>query len=125
MKPKKNPVTKALGAGAKAAVKAIKPAAKPAKRVTSNNRQAFDRPVSGASAKQLVQKYGGKDLAISENVKIKKATSPSGRVSIGGGANQVMNQNVRASLKNTTKAEAKANARGLKAANKPKPKKSK
>jgi hypothetical protein len=120
IKPKKSPITKALGAGAKAVIKAVKPAAKPAKRVISNSRQAYDYTVPGSGAKNVVPKMGNRDVQISENVKIKKVQSPTGKSHVRGGAAQVMNQNVRASLKNTTKAEAKANARGLKAANKKK-----
>jgi hypothetical protein len=90
------------------------------KKVVSRGRQAFDTPVSGSSAKSVIPKMGKGSLQISKNVAIKNAASPSGKVSISGGANQVMSQNVRASLKKgMTKAEAKANARGLKAANKP------
>lgn len=105
--------------GRKSTANAIK--SKPAR---NSKRQAFDIPVDSRSRK-TVATYGGKsgDLQISKNVKIKKATTPSGRTSVGGGAGQVMNQNVRASLR-TTKAEAKANARGLKAANKNKSTKS-
>ena len=63
----------------------------------------------------------GRDSQISENVSIKDTVSPSGKEYIRGGAAQVMNQNSRLSAKaNKTKAEAKANARGLKAANKKK-----
>ena len=90
------------------------------KKVVSTKRQAFDTPVSRSSAKDVVPKMGRDNLQISENVAIKNAKSPSGKVSIRGGANQVMNQNTRISLKKgMTKAEAKADARGLKAANKP------
>lgn len=99
------------------------------KKVVSRSRQAFDTPVSGSGSKRVVTSFPktvkASDLAISENVKIKNAVTPSGKTFVKGGASQVMNQNVRASLKNTTKAEAKANARGLKAANKPIKKKSK
>ena len=87
------------------------------KKVVSTKRQAFDKPVSGSSAKEVIPKMGTRNLKISENVAIKNAKSPSDKVSIRGGVAQVMNQNVRASIK-TNKAEAKANSRGLKAANK-------
>ena len=100
-----------------AAKKTVKATVK--KKVVSGKRQAFDGPVSRSSAKDVIPKMGKDNLQISKNVAIKNAKSPSGRVSIRGGAGQVMSQNVRASLKNVTKAEAKANARGLKAANKP------
>ena len=91
------------------------------------SRQAGDYPVPGKSAKQTMIKVGssptanyryGKDAQISKNVKIKETTSPSGKQFIRGGAAQVMNQNSRLTTK-LTKAEVKANARGLKAANKP------
>ena len=118
------------GRGVKAAsmaVKAVK-AAKSAKAVKSS-RQAGDFPVSGSSAKKVMRKItadakyvAGRDSAISENVKIKNTVSPSGRESMRGGASQVFNQTVRNMLP-VSKAEAKANARGLKAANKPKGKK--
>ena len=107
-----------------AVVKSSKPAAK----VVSMNRQAYDKPVSRLSAKEVmptVQKSSrvkypyGEHVQISENVKIKDTISPSGKRYIRGGASQVMSQNVRASIK-MNKAEAKANARGLKAANKKK-----
>jgi hypothetical protein len=118
MKPKKNPVTKLIGAGAKAAIKAVKPAAKPKKRVISNSRQVYDYTVPGLNAKKVVPKMGRQNAQISKNVNIKNAQSPSGKQSISGGAAQVMNQNARLGIK-ANKAEAKANARGLKAANKP------
>ena len=89
-------------------------------------RQAGDYAVSGKSAKQTMPKAGkanaeyryGKDSQISKNVSIKDTTSPSGKQFIRGGSAQVMNQNARLTQP-LTKAEAKANARGLKAANKP------
>lgn len=99
----------------KSAKKAVKATVK--KKVISRGRQAFDRPVSRSSAKEVTPKMGKGNLQISENVAIKNAKSPSGKVSIRGGAAQVMNQNVRAGIK-ANKAEAKANARGLRAANK-------
>jgi hypothetical protein len=91
------------------------------------SRQAGDYAVSGKSAKQTMIKVGssptanyryGRDAMISKNVTIKDTTSPSGKQFIRGGASQVMNQNSRLTTK-LTKAEVKANARGLKAANKP------
>jgi hypothetical protein len=99
--------------GKKSTANAIK--SKPAR---NSKRQAFDIPVDSRSRK-TVQSYGsrGSDLKISENVKIKRAVTPGGRSSVGGGTGQVMNQNVRATIK-PNKAEMKANARGLKAANK-------
>ena len=106
----KKAITKAASKTAKATVK---------KKVVSAKRQAFDGPVSRSSAKDVIPKMGRNNLQISKNVAIKNAKSPSGKVSIRGGAGQVMSQNVRASLRNVTKAEAKANARGLKAAQKP------
>jgi hypothetical protein len=102
-----------------AAKKTVKATVK--KKVVSTKRQAFDVPVSRSSAKEVLPKMGRKSVQISENVAIKNAKSPSGKVSIKGGAAQVMNQNVRAGIK-MNKPEAKANARGLKAANKSKPK---
>jgi hypothetical protein len=107
-----NPIVKVAGA----AIKAVK-GNKPVKKVVSRNRQAYDYPVPGAGAKNMVPKMGRKNAQISKNVSIKNAESPSGKQSIRGGAAQVMNQNVRTSIK-TNKSEAKANARGLKAANK-------
>lgn len=91
------------------------------------SRQAGDYAVSGKSAKQTMIKVGssptanyryGRDAMISKNVTIKDTTSPSGKQFIRGGASQVMNQNSRLTTK-LTKSEVKANARGLKAANKP------
>jgi len=111
---KKSIVTKVAGA----AIKAITKSSKPAKKVVSRNRQAYDYPVSGAGAKNMVPKMGRKNAQISKNVSIKNAESPSGKQSIRGGAAQVMNQNARTSIK-ANKSEAKANTRGLKAANKP------
>ena len=98
------------------------------KKNSKSSRQAGDYAVSGKSAKDTMMKTGkapdgnyryGRDSQISENVSIKDTVSPSGKEYIRGGAAQVMNQNSRLSAKaNKTKAEAKANARGLKAANK-------
>jgi hypothetical protein len=91
------------------------------------SRQSLDVPISGSSAKRnsLVvgkspsMKYRyGKDTSISKNVKIKDTVSPSGKSFIRGGAVQVINQNARLTT-SLSKAEVKANARGLKAANKP------
>jgi len=113
--PKKNIVTKVAGA----AIKAVTKSNKPAKKVISRNRQVYDIPVAGNSAKMLGKKMGKGDVTISSNVKLKNVKSPSGKTSVGGGASQVMLQNVRAGIK-TNKSEAKANTRGLKAANKKK-----
>lgn len=105
-------------------VKALSAAKKAAPKASA--RQAGDYAVPGKSAKQTMPKAGkanaeyryGKNSQISKNVSIKDTTSPSGKQFIRGGAAQVMNQNARLTAK-VTKAEAKANARGLKAANKP------
>jgi hypothetical protein len=99
-----------------AAKKTVKATVK--KKVVSAKRQAFDGPVSRSSAKDVIPKMGRNNLQISKNVAIKNAKSPSGKVSIRGGAGQVMSQNVRSTIK-MNKPEAKANARGLKAAKKP------
>jgi predicted secreted Zn-dependent protease len=96
----------------------------------ASSRQDGDYAISGKSAKQLMPKAGkadakysfGRDTQISKNIKIKDTTSPSGKQFIQGGSAQVMNQNARLT-KPLTKAEIKANARGLKAANKPKARK--
>jgi len=116
------------GRGAKIAVTAAKAvkATKTAKAVnaTKSSRQAGDYAVKGSSAKSTISNAGkadapyryGKDAQISGNVSIKNATSPSGKQSIRGGSAQVMNQNARLNAP-LSKAEAKANARGLKAAN--------
>ena len=109
------------GRAAKVAVTAAK-AAKATKAVNSS-RQAGDYVVKGSSAKSTIPNAGkadapylyGKDAQISSNVSIKNATSPSGKQSIRGGSAQIMNQNARLSAP-VSKAEAKANARGLKAA---------
>ena len=116
-------VAKAVGTAAKA-VKATK-AAK-ATKATKSSRQAYDYPVSKESAKATMRKTGtrdaryvdGRDTQISKNVNIKDTTSPSGKVHIRGGAAQVVNRELRESMVGYSKAEAKANARGLKAANK-------
>jgi hypothetical protein len=95
-----------------AAKKAVKKTA-----TKGRSRQAGDFAVS--SKRNTPAKNMGKDSArISQDVTIKNATSPSGKVSLGKGGAQVFNQNTRLMLK-TSKSEAKANARGLKAANKP------
>ena len=107
------------------AVKAGK-AAKAAKSAKSS-RQAYDYPVSKESAKTTMGKAGtrdakysdGRDTQISKNVSIKNTKSPSGGIHIRGGAAQVFNRELRESALGYSKAEAKANARGLKAANKP------
>jgi hypothetical protein len=112
-------VAKAVGTTAKA-VKTAK-AAKTAK----SSRQAGDYAISKESAKNTMPKYGsgggnyrfGRDTDISKNVKIKDTMSPSGKIYIRGGAAQVDKQNARLATP-LSKAEAKANARGLKAANK-------
>jgi hypothetical protein len=112
---------KAAGTAAKA-VKATKAA-----KATKSSRQAYDFPVSGKSAKTTMGKAGtrdakyvdGRDTQISKNVSIKNTKSPSGGISIRGGAAQVFNRELRESALGYSKAEAKANARGLKAANKP------
>jgi hypothetical protein len=117
------------GRAAKIAVTAAKAAktAKAAKAVKTakSSRQAGDYAISGKSAKNVMPKYGsgggnyrfGRDTDISDNVKIKDTMSPSGKVYIRGGAAQVDKQNARLTAP-LSKAEAKANARGLKAANK-------
>lgn len=108
------------------AVKAAKTAkAAKAAKTAKSSRQAYDYPVSGKSAKQVIPNVGkakaeyryGKDMDISKTVKIKDAVSPSGRTTSRGGALQVERQNTRLAAP-LSKAEAKANARGLKAANK-------
>ena len=100
------------------AVAKVAKAAKTAKAASksASSRQAGDVVISGKSAKNVVPKMGTKSTDISENVSIKNAKSPSGKVYLTGGAGQVFKQNYR-SIIGTTKAEAKANARGLKAAN--------
>jgi hypothetical protein len=90
------------------------------------SRQSLDVPISSSSAKKYSLMPGkspnmnyryGKDTSISKNVKIKDTVSPSGKSFIRGGAVQVINQNARLTT-GLSKAEVKANARGLKAANK-------
>lgn len=114
------------GRAVKVAVTAAK-AAKGAKaaKTAKSARQAYDYPVSGKSANKVIPNVGkakaeyryGKDMDISKTVKIKDAVSPSGRTTSRGGALQVERQNTRLAAP-LSKAEAKANARGLKAANK-------
>jgi hypothetical protein len=108
-------VVKGVQAASKVA-KAAK-AAKVASKSTSS-RQTGDIVISGKSAKNVVPKMGPRSTDISENVSIKNAKSPSGKVYLTGGAGQVFKQNYRL-IARGTKAEAKADARGLKAANKP------
>jgi len=116
----------ARAAAKKAATKVVKKVAtKKAASSAKSSRQAYDYPVSGKSANKVIPNVGkadakysyGKDMAISKNVKIKDAVSPSGRITSRGGALQVERQNTRL-VAPLSKAEAKANARGLKAANK-------
>lgn len=84
-----------------------------------------DYVVGGSASKRMMPKAGkadtnyrfGRDTELSNNVKIKDTKSPSGKVTYAGGTLQVLNQNARLT-RPLTKAEAKANARGLKAANK-------
>jgi hypothetical protein len=72
--------------------------------------------ISGRAGRAVTPTYkGGGNSQISENVKIVGSKSPSGKASIRGGSGQVLGENLRTSAK-TTPAEAKANARGLKAA---------
>jgi hypothetical protein len=116
------------GRAVKVASMAVKSgkAAKAAKSAKSS-RQAYDYPVSKESAKTTMGKAGtrdakyvdGRDTQISKNVSIKNTKSPSGGIHIRGGAAQVFNRELRESALGYSKAEAKANARGLKAANKP------
>ncbi len=79
-------------------------------------RQAGDYAVSGSRSKLTVPNMKGKSLEISKNVAIKNGMSPSGKVNIRGSVAQVSNQNYRLTAP-LSKAEAKGNARGLKAAN--------
>ena len=100
--------------------------ARKASTVAKSSRQAGDYAISGKSAKNVMPKAGsgggnyrfGRDTQITKNVSIKNTTSPSGKVDIRGGAAQAMRQEDRLSQP-LSKAEAKGNARGLKAANKP------
>jgi hypothetical protein len=85
-----------------------------------------DYVVSGRASKNMMPKAGkadadyryGRDTELSRNIKIKDTKSPSGKTTYTGGTLQVISQNDRL-LRPLTAAEAKANARGLKAANKP------
>jgi hypothetical protein len=85
-----------------------------------------DYVVGGRGSKNMMPKAGkadakysfGRDTELSRNIKIKDTKSPSGKTRYTGGTLQVLNQNARLA-RPLTKAEAKANARGLKAANKP------
>jgi len=85
-----------------------------------------DYVVSGRASKNTMPKAGkadadyryGRDTELSNNVKIKDTKSPSGKTTYTGGTLQVISQNDRL-LRPLTAAAAKANARGLKAANKP------
>lgn len=118
MKMKKQEVP--LSGIGKAAAKAVGKVLGKKTAAKGSSRQAGDYVVSGSSAKRTMPKVyanreKGKDFAIGENVKIKNTVSPSGRVFVRGGATQVVRENLR-STKPLTKAEAKANARGLKAA---------
>ncbi len=120
MKMKKQEVP--LSGLGKAAAKAVSKVIGKKTIAKGGSRQAGDYPVSGSSAKRTMPKIyanreKGKDFAISENVKIKNTVSPSGKVFVRGGVTQVVRENLRPSGA-LTKAEAKANARGLKAANK-------
>jgi len=98
--------------------------ARKASTAAKSSRQAYDYAVSGKSANKVIPNVGkakaeyryGKDMDISKTVKIKDAVSPSGRTTSRGGALQVERQNTRLAAP-LSKAEAKGNARGLKAAN--------
>jgi hypothetical protein len=87
--------------------------------------ESGDYVVGGRASKNMMPKAGkantnyrfGRDTELSNNVKIKDTKSPSGRVTYTGGTLQVVNQNARLTNR-LSAAEAKANARGLKAANK-------
>lgn len=75
--------------------------------------------ISGSAGRSVTPTYrNGGNAQISENVKIVGAKSPSGKVSLRGGSSQVLNESLRSGAK-TSASEAKANARGLKAANGP------
>jgi hypothetical protein len=106
-----NPVVKIVGKIAKEVIKknskkTLMPKLTKKSATKASSRQDGDYATSGKSAKQLMPKAGKADT-----------TSPSGKQFIRGGSAQVMNQNARLT-KPLTKAEIKANARGLKAANK-------
>jgi aspartate 1-decarboxylase len=98
--------------------------ARKASTVAKSSRQAGDYAISGKSAKNVMPKAGsgsgnyrfGRDTEITKNVSIKNTKSPSGKIDIRGGAAQAMRQEDRLSQP-LSKAEAKGNARGLKAAN--------
>ena len=100
--------------------------ARKASTAAKSSRQAGDYVISKESPKRVMTKAGsgggnyrfGRDTEITKNVSIKDTKSPSGKVSITGGAAQAMRQEMRLSQP-VSKAEAKGNARGLKAANKP------
>ena len=97
--------------------------ARKASTADKSSRQAGDYAISKNSAKRVIPNMSsldkkGKTLQISSNVGIKNGVSPSHKVYIQGGSSQVMNQNARLTA-SLSKAEAKGNARGLKAANKP------
>lgn len=121
MKMKKQEVP--FGGIAKAAAKGVAKLVGKKTAAKGSSRQAGDYPVSGSRANKTIPRMiaiggGSKPLVISKNVGIKNGVSPSGKVIIRGGAGQVIRQNERL-IASLTKAEAKANARGLKAANKP------
>ena len=117
---------KTLSAANKAATKKVRSGV-----VENANRGAKtgDYLVGGRAANRTMPKAGkanadyryGRDTELSKNIKIKDTKSPSGKTTYTGGTLQVINQNARL-IRPVTAAEAKANARGLKAANKPKPK---
>jgi hypothetical protein len=98
--------------------------ARKASTAAKSSRQAGDYVISKESPKRVMTKAGsgggnyrfGRDTEITKNVSIKDTKSPSGKVSITGGAAQAMRQEMRLSQP-VSKAEAKGNARGLKAAN--------
>ena len=76
------------------------------------------KEVAKKAAKTATSKgygMGKKGLTVSNDVRIKSSTSSS-KLKANPGAKQVIDQNIKTASK-TTKAEAKANARGLKAAN--------
>lgn len=112
-------IVKTLGTAKKAAPKGV---VRNSQRGTKNG----DYVVSGKASSRTMPKAGkadakysyGRDAELSKNVKIKDAKSPSGKTFYTGGTLQVINQNARLG-RTVTQAEAKANARGLKAANKP------
>jgi hypothetical protein len=112
-------------AGRVAKVAATAAKATKAAKAAKSSRQAGDYAVSGRSANRVIPNVGradakyryGRDMDVSKNLKIKDAVSPSGKTTRSGGVLQVTRQNDR--LANPlSRAEAKANARGLRAANK-------